>query len=476
MSVHAVILAGGGGTRLWPLSRTQYPKQFLPLLEEYSLLQRTVVRMRDMVPPERLWIVTGQEHSFAVQSQLDEIGQTGHILTEPQGRNTAAAIGLAAYHIQHRDPDAVMVVLPADHWVERPQALVSIIQEAVSLARARFLVTLGILPHQPDTSYGYICRGRPLSDPSPRTTAYTVTRFVEKPDQPTAQKYVDSGDYYWNAGIFVWQTEIILQEIATHLPALFHELKNISAALQSETEKNVVQEVYARLEAISIDHGVLEKSSRLAVVPADIGWSDLGKWSAIYQILQGSHKDERGNVLSPNVLDKDSENSLLYSTGRTIATLGLKDIVVVDTEDALLICSQARTHEVGALVQQLKDRGDATTHTPHTVRRPWGTYTVLAEGPHSKVKRVVMRPGGRLSLQLHTQRSEHWVVVSGIATVIRGDEEFTLTPNQSTHIPQGTRHRLSNREEVPLEIIEVQTGAYVGEDDIVRFEDVYARK
>ena len=353
--------------------------------------------------------------------------------------------------------------------------MVSIIQDAVSLARARFLVTLGIIPHQPDTGYGYICRGRPLPDPSPRTTPYTVTRFVEKPDHPTAQKYVDSGDYYWNAGIFVWHTEVILQEIATHLPTLFRELKTISAALQSEQEKTVVQEVYARLDSISIDHGVLEKSTRLAVVPADIGWSDLRKWSAIYHILQFSHKDERGNVLSPNVLDRDSENSLLYSTGRTIATSGLKDTVVVDTEDALLICPQARTHEVGAIVQQLKDRGDATAHTPHTARRPWGTYTVLAEGPRFKVKRVVMRPGGRLSLQLHRQRSEHWVVVSGIATVIRGDEEFTLTTDQSTHIPQGTKHRLSNHEDVPLETIEVQTGAYVGEDDIVRFEDVYAR-
>ena len=475
MSVHAVILAGGSGARLWPLSRTHYPKQFLSLLEEYSLLQRTVLRIRDLIPSEHLWVVTGQEHFSPVQSQLNEIGQTSRILIEPCGRNTAAAIGLAACHIQRHDPDAVMVVLPADHWIEQPQAFISSIQEAIAVAHAGFLVTLGIVPHQPDPGYGYICRGGPLPDPSPHTTAYTVTRFVEKPDQPTAQQYVDSGDYYWNAGIFVWRTESILQEIATHLPTLSQGLENISVAVPSETEKNIVQEVYARLDSISIDHGVLEKSDRLAVIPADMGWSDLGKWSAIHHILQLSQQDERGNVLSPNVLDRDSENSFIRSNGRTIATLGLKDMVVVDAEDALLICPQARTHEVGAIVQQLRERDNDTVHTSYTTHRPWGTYTVIAEGPHFKVKRLAVHPGGQLSLQLHKQRSEHWVVFSGIATVVRGDEEFTLTADQSTYIPQGIKHRLSNHEDIPLEIIEVQTGFYVGEDDIVRFEDHYGR-
>ena len=472
MAIHAVILAGGGGTRLWPLSRTQYPKQFLPLLGEHSLLQRTVLRIHDMIPAERLWVVTGQAQSFYVQSQLGDIGHSGQIITEPQGRNTAAAIGLAACHIQQRDPNAVMVVLPADHWIEKPQAFLTLIQDAVALAERDSLMTLGIIPDRPETGYGYICRGEPLADAPPEQPAYAVTRFVEKPNLPDARRYVDSGEYYWNAGIFVWRTTTIVDEIAAHLPALSTGLEEIAAALHSADETDTVKRVYAQLASVSIDHAVLEKSSRLAVLPAAMGWSDLGKWSAIHQF---SDQDERGNVLSPSVLDIESKNSLVYSSGRTIATIGLKDTVVVDTQDALLICAQERTQEVGTIVQQLLARGDETAHTPNTVRRPWGSYTVLVEGPRFKVKRIVVEPGGALSLQRHRQRSEHWVVISGVATVIRGEEEIILEVDQSTYIPQGTKHRLSNQGARPLEIIEVQTGSYVGEDDIERFEDAYER-
>ena len=477
MAIHAVILAGGGGKRLWPLSRTLYPKQFLALLGEHSLLQRTVLRIQNMIPAERLWIVTAQEQSFYVQSQLSDIGHSGQIITEPHGRNTAAAVGLAACHIQQRDPDAVMVVLPADHWIEKPQAFLTLIQDAVALAerglaRRGSLVTLGIIPDRAETGYGYICRGEPLADVPSEQPVYAVSRFVEKPNISDARRYVDSGEYYWNAGIFVWRTSAIVDEIAAHLPVLSQGLEEIAPALHSADEKDAVKRVYAQLASVSIDHGVLEKSSRLAVMPAAMGWSDLGKWSAIHQF---SDQDERGNVLSPSVLDIESENSLVYSSGRTIATIGLKDTVVVDTPDALLVCAQERTPEVGAIVQQLLARGDETVHTPNTVRRPWGSYTVLEEGPQFKVKRIVVEPGGVLSLQRHSQRSEHWVVISGVATVIRGDEELTLAVDQSTYIPQGTTHRLSNQGTQPVEIIEVQTGAYLGEDDIERLEDVYGR-
>ncbi len=472
MAIHAVILAGGGGKRLWPLSRTLYPKQFLALLGVHSLLQRTVLRVQDMISAERLWIVTAQEQSFFVQSQLNDIGHSGQIIAEPQGRNTAMAIGLAACHIQQRDPEAIMVVLPADHWIDKPQAFLSLIQDAVALAERGSLLTLGIIPDRAETGYGYICRGEPLADPPTNRPVYTVSRFVEKPNISDARRYVDSGEYYWNAGIFVWRTSTIVDEITAYLPALSQGLEEITPALHSADEKDTVKRVYAHLASVSIDHGVLEKSSRLAVMPAAIGWSDLGKWATIHQF---SDQDERGNVLSPGVLDIESENSLVYSSGRTIATIGLKDMVVVDTHDALLVCSQERTPEVGSLVQQLLARGDETVHTPNTVRRPWGSSTLLEEGPQFKVKRIVVEPGGVLSLQRHTQRSEHWVVISGVATVIRGDEELTLVVDQSTYIPQGTQHRLSNQGTLPVEIIEVQTGAYLGEDDIERLEDVYGR-
>lgn len=472
MAIHAVILAGGGGRRLWPLSRTLYPKQFLALLGEHSLLQRTVLRIHDMIPAERLWIVTAQEQSFYVQSQLGDIGHSGRIIAEPQGRNTAAAVGLAACHIQQRDPEAVTVVLPADHWIKKPQEFLSLIQDAIALAERGALVTLGIIPGQAETGYGYICRGEPLANTPSEQSVYAVSRFVEKPDISDARRYVDSGEYYWNAGIFVWRTSVIMDEIAAHLPALSQGLEEIAPALHRADEKDTLDRVYAQLASVSIDHGVLEKSSRLVVIPAAIGWSDLGKWSTIHQF---SDQDERGNVLSPSVLDIESENSLVYSIGRTIATIGLKNMIVVDTPDALLVCTQERTSEVASLVQQLLARGDQTVHTPNTVRRPWGSYTVLEEGPQFKVKRIVVEPGGGLSLQRHRRRSEHWVVISGVATIIRGEEELTLGVDQSTYIPQGTKHRLSNRGTQPLQIIEVQTGAYLGEDDVERLEDVYGR-
>ncbi len=474
--LHAVILAGGGGTRLWPLSRTQFPKQFLSLLGDQTLLQQTVSRLETIVTPQCVWIVTGKDYQFLVQSQLAALPsmrtEAAQVLTEPLARNTAAAIGLAAMHIQRRDPAAVMIILPADHWIERRDAFVSLLQEAATLAERDFLVTLGIVPDRPETGYGYIKRGPAFAQQPGQTTAYQVERFVEKPSLPVAQEYVSSGLYYWNAGIFLWRAATILQEIATHMPALHAGLMEIARSLDKKNTEDALAAIYQRLESISIDYGVLEKAARLVVVPADIGWSDLGEWTTIHRL---SLHDARGNTVTGNVINLENDNSFIYSSRRPVAAIGLKNMVVVDTDDALLVCAQDRVQEVKTVVQHLQTQGAEVATTPHTVQRPWGTYTVLEEGANFKVKRIVVVPGASLSLQMHHQRSEHWVVVRGVAHVVNGEQALVLRANQSTYIPQETKHRLANPGTEPLEIIEVQTGSYLGEDDIVRFADIYGR-
>jgi mannose-1-phosphate guanylyltransferase/mannose-6-phosphate isomerase len=446
------------------------------LLGDQTLLQQTVLRLETMVSPECVWIVTGKDHQFMVQSQLALLpgmdSGAVHVLPEPLGRNTAAAIGLAAIHIQRSDPAAVMIVLPADHWIERHNAFVSLLQEAATLAERDFLVTLGIVPDRPETGYGYIKRGSALAQQPEQATAYQVERFVEKPSLSVAKEYVTSGMYYWNAGIFLWRAATILQEIATYMPALHAGLIELVRSLDKTNAEDALATIYPRLESVSIDYGVLEKSSRLVVVPADIGWSDLGEWTTIHRL---SPQDEHGNTLKGNIVDLENENSFVYSSRRPVAAIGLKNMVVIDTEDALLVCAQERVQEVKTVVQYLQTQGAEVANTPHTVQRPWGTYTVLEEGRNFKVKRIVVIPGASLSLQMHHQRSEHWVVVRGVAQIVNGEQELVLQANQSTYIPQETRHRLANPGTEPLEIIEVQTGPYLGEDDIVRFADIYGR-
>ena len=478
--LHVVILAGGGGTRLWPLSRIHYPKQFLKLLGDYTLLQQTALRVRNLVSPDRQWIVTGKEQEFIVRAQLAALPGfdtlNGNILLEPEPRNTAAAIALAALHIQRTDPHAVMVVLPADHWIERNDLFASLLITAAALAETDMLVMLGIVPDRPATGYGYIQRGNrlPLRLPAdvPVQELYQVAQFVEKPSLSTAQAYVDSETYYWNAGIFVWRATTILDEISIYLPRLYDGMQEIASSLADATSAKTVTEVYRRLDAVSIDYGVLEKSQRLVVLPADIGWSDLGEWQTIHRL---SPQDEHSNVFNGNVLNIDSEKTFVHGNGRVIATIGLQNTVIIDTEDALLVCAQDRTQDVKGIVQQLQTRKAMVAYTARTVYRPWGTYTVLEEGPAFKVKRIFVNPGAALSLQQHRHRSEHWVVVSGVAEVINGDQHLVLQTNQSTYIPAGVTHRLTNSRTEPLEVIEVATGSYLGEDDIVRFDDIYQR-
>lgn len=479
--LHAVILAGGNGTRLWPLSRSHYPKQFLQLLGEYTLLQQTVLRLQGLVTPERLWIVTGVDQAEVVQFQLANLlgSDSGkvHVLVEPMPKNTAAAIGLAAVHAKSQDSQATLLVLPADHWIERQSAFRAVLLEALELAEQRVLVTLGIIPDHPATGYGYIRRGTPFvshgENFKENTIAYRVNQFVEKPDLSTAQKYLNTMEYYWNAGIFLWKAATILEEIEVYLPALAQGLREMAPSTDDDMAWQLLTLVYSGLESVSVDYGVLEKCTRLVVVPADIGWSDLGDWTTIHRL---SPKDERGNTLSPTVLDIESENSFIFGNGRRIATIGLKNTVVIDTEDALLVCSAERVQEVKVITSQLQRNGEDVAARSCTVHRPWGTYLVLEEGLEFKVKKITVLPGAALSLQLHHQRSEHWVVVHGVAQIVNGDLHCQLLIGQSTYIPKGTVHRLSNPGPDSLEIIEVQTGSYLGEDDIVRFADLYQRK
>jgi mannose-1-phosphate guanylyltransferase/mannose-6-phosphate isomerase len=369
-----------------------------------------------------------------------------------------------------------MVVLPADHWIQQPLSFLALLPHAETLAEQEALVALGIIPDRPETGYGYLQRGKRVRFGSPRRRneqeAYHVSRFVEKPSLSKAQEYIATGEYYWNAGIFVWRAATILAEIATHLPQLRRGLDALTPHLHQAEYDAILSEIYHRLDIVSIDHGVLEKSSRLFVLPADIGWSDLGEWTTIHRL---SPKDERGNARSGAALDIDSVNTFVHGNVRVVATIGLQNTIVIDTEDALLICAQDRAQDVKDVVRQLQARGAPVTHTSRTTNRPWGAYTVLEEGPSFKVKRIIVNPGAALSLQLHRHRSEHWVVISGIAYVTNGEQRFTLEASQSTYVPAGAKHRLANPGPDALEVIEVSTGSYLGEDDIVRFDDLYRR-
>jgi len=475
---HAVILAGGSGSRLWPLSRQQLPKQFLSLDGDASLLQTTINRLFPLIDAEKVLIVTQESHAK---------GEAYHALLpyrklfEPVGRNTAPAIALAAACLMAEGDDPIMVVLPADHIIKDAARFRDHLSIAIKAAENGRLITFGIRPTRPDTGFGYI-KVRHGSAVDNETSVvdrganeiYAVECFTEKPDHDTAERFLKQGGYYWNSGMFVWRASAILSEIQQHLPAVHQTVQTILQKSRAGMAfQQAVEEHFAAMPSISIDYGVLEKSEQVSLIPCEIGWNDVGSWHAVHEI---SAKDENGNTFQGNVVALDCHNSLIRAEKRLVAAIGVEDLCIVETADAVLVAKSDQTQRVREIVEGLEQRG-ATEHVYHAkTNRPWGSYTVLEEGQEGfKIKRIEVAPGARLSLQSHNRRSEHWVVVSGTATVTNGHEVITVQKNQSTYIPIGARHRLENLGKEPLHIVEVQVGEYLGEDDIQRYEDNYGR-
>ncbi len=465
--LHAVILAGGIGSRFWPLSRETTPKQLLKVVGDESLLKSTIKRLSPVVKPANISIVTNARQAEIIKLHLagTKRTQSPWYIIEPMGRNTAPAIGLAAVELMKRDPEAVMAVLPADHLIEDGRAFRTILSKAVSVAEDGLLVTFGIKPTSPETAYGYIKSARTFKRKN-GLMVRKVERFVEKPDIRRARAFLRQGGYYWNSGIFLWKASRILEEFKRHMPDLYELLMAIREGMD-------IEEAYGRMPSVSIDHGVLEKTKDVVVIPVDFPWSDLGSWNSFADVLE---RDSNGNIIKGRAVDIGSRNSIIMGCDRVVATIGLKDMILVDTPDATLVCPRERAQEVKEVVNILKKKGYTEHEVHRTVERPWGSYTLLETGDGYKIKKIYVEPGKRLSLQSHSRRSEHWVVISGRARIQRGEEIVEIGVNQSTYIPKGVKHRLGNPDpKIPLEIIEVQSGDYVEEDDIVRFEDDYAR-
>jgi mannose-1-phosphate guanylyltransferase/mannose-6-phosphate isomerase len=465
-----IILSGGSGTRLWPLSRELYPKQLLPLVGKGTMLQETLARLQgtDAAAPI---VVCNESHRFLVAEQLQQIhAKNSSILLEPVGRNTAPAVAVAALaaELAPHSGDPVLLVLPADHVIRDIKAFHAAIAEGRKAAEAGKLVTFGVVARTPETGYGYIRRGEGAGP------SYPVAEFVEKPNLATAKQYVESGKYYWNSGMFLFQTRAFLSELRTLAPAMYEScVKAFNAAKRDLDFVRLPGKEFEAIAGDSIDYAVMEKTKHAVVVPLDAGWSDVGSWSALHEAIAA---DDRGNVLLGDVLTSDTDGCYLHSTSRLLATVGLKDHVVVETKDAVMVAPKDRVQDVKALVNELKKQNRYETSLHREVFRPWGSYDSVDSGERFQVKRLMVKPGASMSLQLHHHRAEHWIVVSGTARITRGEELFLLEENQSTYIPVGTKHRIENPGMIPLHIIEVQSGSYLGEDDIVRFEDKYGRE
>lgn len=465
-----VILSGGSGTRLWPLSRQNLPKQFLALAGSETLFQQTIRRAAAVPGATPPLVVASDDHRFLAGEQLQALGVTPRaIVLEPLARNTAPAIALAALQVAEREPSALLLVLPADHRIGAPERWVAAVQQARPTAEAGALVSFGIAPTEAHTGYGYIRCGAALAD-----GVFAVERFVEKPDAATARAYLADGRYVWNAGIFLFRADRYLEELAEHAPAMLTAARAAMAQARADLDFiRVDREAFAASPSDSIDYAVMEKTRRAAVVPVDCDWNDIGSWSALWAI---GPQDAAGNVISGDVLARDTRDCLLHAVGdHLIATVGVRDLVIVDTPDATLVAHRDRVQDVKAIVDSLKaaDRGEHVNH--RQVYRPWGHYDSVDRGEHFQVKRIVVKPGASLSLQKHAHRAEHWIVVDGVAEVTCDERVFRLEKNQSTYIPKGSVHRLKNPGTEPLALIEVQSGDYLGEDDIVRLDDVYGR-
>jgi len=464
-NIQPVILSGGSGTRLWPLSREAYPKQFLPLAGELTMLQATWQRVAPIASRGPL-VVANEEHRFVAAEQLQQVGaEPAAIILEPVGRNTAPAIAVAALEATRDGADALLLVLPSDHVITDEAAFRAVVQAAASAAEAGKLVTFGIVPTGPETGYGYIraANGQGLR---------AVERFVEKPDLETATGYVSSGQYYWNSGMFLFKASRYLQELERFQPDMLAGSRQAWQQARRDSDfTRLDKEAFATVPSDSIDYAVMEKTADAVVIPLDAGWNDVGSWTALRDVSQ---QDGDGNAHQGDVIAIDCRNTYAYGE-RLVAMVGLDDVIVVETDDAVLVGKADRMQEVKTVVAKLKadGRSEATWH--RKVYRPWGADDSIDNGERFQVKRITVKPGGTLSLQMHHHRAEHWIVVSGTAEVTRGDEVILLSENQSTYIPLGVTHRLRNPGKLPLELIEVQSGSYLGEDDIVRFEDTYGR-
>ncbi len=464
----AVILSGGSGTRLWPLSREAFPKQFLPVVTEDSLLAETIHRGLDLDGEARVLAITNEDHRFVVAAQLQAQAceRTAGIILEPVGRNTAPAIALAAL-ASEQNPQELLLVMPSDHVLKDVDAFREAVRKGAEAARAGKLVTFGIVPSAPHTGYGYIKAGAQQDGYS------EVTAFVEKPDEVTAERYLAEGGYLWNSGMFLFRADRYLEELAKHQPEMLAACKAAWSEKQADLDfTRVGKEAFEACPDDSIDYAVMEKTQDAVVVPLDAGWSDVGSWSALWEIQP---QDADGNVCRGDVITEDVSGSYLHSEGRLVAALGVSDHVIVETDDVVLVADRSRVQDVKKLVAKVKAQGRLEHRFHKKVHRPWGTYEGVAMGERFQVKRITVNPGASLSLQKHHHRAEHWVVVKGTASVNRGEETLLLTEDQSTYIPLGVTHRLTNPGVIPLELIEVQTGSYLGEDDIVRFEDTYNR-
>jgi len=462
------ILCGGVGARLWPMSRALFPKQLLPLLSEQTMLQETAARVADTTRFESPVMLCNSDHRFLVAAQLQEAGiEHGGIILEPAGRNTAPAIALAALHA--KSSDALLLVLSADHLITNPNALHAAVDQAAVAAENGHLVTFGINPDHPSTGYGYIKVGADEIAPGIKA----VEQFIEKPDQTTAQSFLSSGEYRWNAGMFLFRADRYLEELQRHAPDILAQCRD--AMSDAEADLDFIRpgtEAFNACRSDSIDYAVMEKCERTAVVPCDIGWSDIGSWAQLWDV---GKIDENGNIANGDVMIEDASNCYIRSEDKLIAAVGVEDLVIVSTPDAMLVTRRDRAQDVKKIVDRLKAEGREEHNTGQRCYRPWGFYEGIHIGERHQVKHICVNPGAALSLQMHHHRAEHWIVVKGTAQVTRDDEVLLLTENQGTYIPLGATHRLENPGKVPLSMVEVQSGSYLGEDDIVRFEDVYNR-
>jgi mannose-1-phosphate guanylyltransferase / mannose-6-phosphate isomerase len=468
--IFPVVLSGGTGSRLWPISRSQMPKQLMPFMSSRSLLQETVMRLNGdarMAPP---LVISNQAHRFIIAAQLQELGvsPTLHVL-EPEGRNTAPAAAVCAKLVADLDAEGILLLLPADHYITDTEGFRQGVIAGMALAEAGHVVTFGITPKSPETGYGYIRCGDALND----GTAFLVAQFCEKPKLDQAKAFLAAGGYYWNSGIFMSRADVLAEEMRSYCPEILERsAAAVTGSFRDLDFLRLDQAAFQACPAEPIDTAVMERTKKAVVVPLDIGWSDVGSWSALWEL---GAKDGAGNVISGDVVAVDTAETYIRSNGRLVTTLGIKDLVIIDSGDAILIANKGRVQDVRALVNKLKELGRREHDVHAQVHRPWGFYESIEVGDRYQVKHLMVKPGASLSLQMHHHRAEHWVVVRGTARVTIGKQEMLISENQSTYIPIGTPHRLENPGKVPLSIIEVQSGAYLGEDDIVRFEDRYGR-